>query len=74
MNFLKYTEKNLSQYDRLRVLGYETVDGVLVVLSSNHINIATFAHQMGDVCTPPTVLYPSTPGLSYWPKFFKSLD
>ncbi len=29
--------------------GHEPVDGVLVVLSSNQLNRATFAHQMGDV-------------------------
>ncbi len=38
--------KSLGQYDRPRVL--EPVDGVLVVLISNQINIATFVHQMGD--------------------------
>ncbi len=42
--------KNLGQYDRPRVLGCEPVDGVLVVLSSIQLNIATFVHQMGDVC------------------------
>ncbi len=26
------------------------MDGVLVVLSSNQLNIALFVHQMGDVC------------------------
>ncbi len=40
---------NLGQYDRPRVLGCEPVDGVLVILSSNQLNIATFLHQMGDV-------------------------
>ncbi len=39
---------NMDQYNRPRVLGCEPVDGVLVVLSSNQINIATFVHQMGD--------------------------
>ncbi len=41
-------QKNLDQYDITRVLGCEPVDGVLVVLSSNQINIAIFVHQMGD--------------------------
>ncbi len=45
---LRYV-KNLDQYDRPRVLGCEPVDGVLVVLSSNQINIATFVNQMGDI-------------------------
>ncbi len=40
--------KNLGQYDRPRVHGCEPVGGVLVVLSSNQINIAMFVHQMGD--------------------------
>ncbi len=39
----------MGQYDRPRVLGSKPVDGVLVVLSSNQLNIATFVHQMGDV-------------------------
>ncbi len=43
---------NLGQYDRPRVLGCEPEDGALVVLSSNQLNIATFVHQMGDVCLP----------------------
>ncbi len=43
-----YILKNLGQYDRPRVLGCEPVDGVLVVFSSNQINIATFVHQMAD--------------------------
>ncbi len=38
--------KNLGQYDRLRVLGCEPIEGVLLVLSSNQINIASFVHQM----------------------------
>ncbi len=38
----------MGQYDRPRVFGCEPVDGVLVVLSSNQINIATFVHQMGN--------------------------
>ncbi len=29
-----------------------SVDGVLVVLSSNPLNLATSVHQMGDVCLP----------------------
>ncbi len=37
----------LSQYGRPRVLAFEPVDGVLVVLSSN---IDRFVHQWGDVC------------------------
>ncbi len=53
---LKFT-KNLSQYDRSRLLECEPVDGVLVVLSSNQINIATFVHQMGDVCFSNLSLY-----------------
>ncbi len=36
--------KNLSQYDRPKVLGCEPVDGVLVVLRSNQLNIAMFVH------------------------------
>ncbi len=44
--------KNLGQHDRPRVLGCEPVDGVLVVLSSNQLNIVMFVHQMGDVCLP----------------------
>ncbi len=40
--------KNLGQYDRPRILGYEPVDGVMVVLGSNQLNIATFVHQMVD--------------------------
>ncbi len=38
---------NLGQYDRPRVLGCEPVDGVLVVLSLNQLNIPTFVHQIG---------------------------
>ncbi len=37
---------NLGQYDRPRVLGCRPVDGVLVVLSSNQIGIATFVHLL----------------------------
>ncbi len=44
--------KNLDQYDRPKVLGCEPLDGVLVVLSSNQINIATFVHQLGDTHLP----------------------
>ncbi len=44
--------KNLGQYDRPRVHGGKPVDGVLVVLSSNQLNIATFVHKMGDVIIP----------------------
>ncbi len=44
--------KNLGQYDRLSVLACKPVDGVLVVLSSDQLNIATFVHQMGDMCLP----------------------
>ncbi len=40
--------KNLGQYDRSRILGCEQVDRVLVVLSSNQINIASFVNQMGE--------------------------
>ncbi len=43
---------NLGQYDRPRVLGCKPVDGALVVLSSNQINITTFVHQMGDTHLP----------------------
>ncbi len=46
----RINEKNLGQYCRPRVLGCEPVDGVLVVLSSTELNIATFVHPMGDVC------------------------
>ncbi len=38
----------LGQYDRPRVFGCKSVDGVLIVLISNQLNIATFIHQMGD--------------------------
>ncbi len=45
------TIKHLCQYDRPRVLGCEPVDGGNgLMLSSNLLNIATFVHQMGDVC------------------------
>ncbi len=37
-------EENLGQYDRPRELGCKSVDGVLVVLRSNQISIATFDH------------------------------
>ncbi len=46
--FSKIQSNNLGQYNRPRVLGCEPVDGVLVVLSSNQLNIATFVHQRGD--------------------------
>ncbi len=49
LNWIK-VYKDLSQYDRPRVLRCEPVDGVMVVLSSNQLNIAMFVHQMGDVC------------------------
>ncbi len=38
---------NLGQYGRTRC---KPVDGVLVVLSSNQLNIAVMIHQMRDVC------------------------
>ncbi len=47
---LDNSSKNLDQSDRPRIFGRELVDGVLVVLSSNQLNTATFVHQMGDVC------------------------
>ncbi len=50
-----YRLKNLGQYDRPRILGCEPVDGVLVVLSSNQINIASFVHQMEDTHMPHLV-------------------
>ncbi len=73
------------QYDRPRALGCEPVDGVLVVLSSYQLNIATFVHQMGDVAifvwfelrttsTPSTGSHLSTLGLSCWPKFFLKIS
>ncbi len=34
------------------ILGCEPIDGVLGILSSNQINIATFFHQMGDTRHP----------------------
>ncbi len=37
-------------------IGCDPVDGVLVVLSSNQLNIATFVHQMGDVCVSHKVI------------------
>ncbi len=43
-------QRNLGQYDRPRVFGSEPVDGVLVVLSSNQLNIGLCVHQMGNVC------------------------
>ncbi len=46
------TERTWTKYDRPRVLGCQPVDGALVVLSLNQITIATFVHQMGDVCLP----------------------
>ncbi len=46
--------KNLGLYDRPRVLGCEPVDGVLVVLSSNQLNIATLAHHIG--CVSPNIV------------------
>ncbi len=49
LNWIK-VYKDLSQYDRPRVLRCEPVDGVMVVLNSNQLNIAMFVHQMGDVC------------------------
>ncbi len=45
-----FSPKKLDQYDRPRVLGCEPVDGVLDVLRSNQLRIATFVHQMRDVC------------------------
>ncbi len=36
--------KNVGKYDRPSVLGCKPVYGILVVLSSNQINIATFVH------------------------------
>ncbi len=41
---------NVGQYDRPILLGCDPVEGVLIVLSSNKSNIATFVHQMADVC------------------------
>ncbi len=48
--YIIINRKNLGQYDRPTVFGFEPVDGLLVVLSSNQLNIATFVHQIGDVC------------------------
>ncbi len=42
--------KNFGQYSIPRVHGCEPVNGALIVLSSNQLNIATFVHQMADVC------------------------
>ncbi len=36
-------------YDRPRLLGCKPVDGVLVVLCSDQLNISTIVHQMGDL-------------------------
>ncbi len=47
---IEFLLKNLGQYDRHSILGCEPVDGVMVVLSSNQLNIAIFVHQMEDVC------------------------
>ncbi len=47
-----YTSLNFDQYDRPRVLWCEPVNGVLVVLSSNQINTATFVQQMRDTHLP----------------------
>ncbi len=47
--YANVTFQCMGQYDRPRVLGCEPVDGVLVVLSSNEINIPTFVHQMVDI-------------------------
>ncbi len=46
----EYHINNLGQFDRPRVLGCEPVDGILVVLSSNQLNIAIIVLQMGNVC------------------------
>ncbi len=61
------------------------MDGVLVVLISNQLNIDMIVHQMGDGCVSHLVSYimvnkscniyitgshQSTLGVSYWPKFF----
>ncbi len=40
--------KNLGQYGRL---GCKPADGVMVVVSSNELNIAKFVHQREDVCS-----------------------
>ncbi len=41
-------EKNLCQYNGASIRECEPINGVLGILSSNQINIATFDHQMGD--------------------------
>ncbi len=46
----KQNIKNLSQSHGASILGCEPIDGVLGVLSSNQINIATVVHQMGHMC------------------------
>ncbi len=53
VQFQRMDTNNWDQYDRPRVLGCKPVDGVLLVLSSNQINIATFVHQMGDTHESP---------------------
>ncbi len=41
--------KNLSQQHGASILGCEPTDGVLGVLTSSQINIATFVHQMDKI-------------------------
>ncbi len=53
---IKLLTTKLGQYDRPRILGCKPVEGVLVVLSSNQINIATFVHQMVDTHLPGCLL------------------
>ncbi len=49
-NMYTSVSKNVSQYERPRILACKPVDVILVVLSLNQSNIATFVLQMGDVC------------------------
>ncbi len=47
LTFLDGPLNNLGQYDRSRVLGYEPVDGVLVVLSSDQNTYCHFCSLDG---------------------------
>ncbi len=51
-SLLSIFAKNLKQQHGGNILGCDPIDGVLGVLSSNQINIASFLHQMVDVCIP----------------------
>ncbi len=77
VNLIK--SRKLAQYDRCRVLVREPVDGVLVVLSSNQINITTFVHQMGDTnlmnssCDNNTICFMKINYMTNFSVFFKGI-